>query len=76
MAVNTWTVSVMRYGARILKWNTDELKTLDKRTRKIMAMHGVVHPKSDVDSLYLSRELGGKGLISCEGSKRMEENNL
>ena len=24
MAVNTWAVSVMRYGAGILKWNTDE----------------------------------------------------
>ena len=26
MAVNTWVASVMRYGAGILKWNTDELK--------------------------------------------------
>ena len=24
MAVNTWATSVMRYGAGILKWNTDE----------------------------------------------------
>ena len=24
MAVNTWAASVMRYGAGILKWNTDE----------------------------------------------------
>ena len=27
MAVNTWVVSVIRYGAGILKWNKDELKT-------------------------------------------------
>ena len=27
MAVNTWVVSVIRYGAGIMKWNTDELKT-------------------------------------------------
>ena len=27
MAVNTWAASVMGYGAGILKWNTDELKT-------------------------------------------------
>ena len=47
MAVNTWVASVMRYGAGILKWNTDELKSLDRRTRKFMTIHGVLHPKSD-----------------------------
>ena len=36
MAVNTLVVSVMRYGARILKWNTGEFKSLDRRTRKFM----------------------------------------
>ena len=50
----------MRYDARILKWNTDELKSLDKRTRKFMTMHGALHPKCDVDRVYLSREIGGR----------------
>ena len=35
MAVNTWAVSVMRYGAGILKWNTNELKSLDRRIQKV-----------------------------------------
>ena len=60
MAVNTWAVSVMRYGAGILKWNTDELKSLDRRTRKFMTMHGALHPKSDIDRVYLSKEMGGR----------------
>ena len=76
MAVNTWAVSVMRYGAGILKWNTDELKSLDRRTRKFMTMHGALHPKSDISRVYLSWEMGGRGLISYEGYVRMEENNL
>ena len=38
-----------------------------------MTMHGVLHPKSD-DMEYLSRELGRRGLISCEGCIRMENN--
>ena len=45
-AANTWPASVMRYGAGILKWNTDELKSLDRRTRKFMTMHGTLHPQS------------------------------
>ena len=77
MAVNTWAVSVMRYGAEILKWNTDELKSLDRRTRKFVTMHRALHPKSDVDRVYyLSREMGGRRLISCERCIRMEKDNL
>ena len=39
-------------------------------------MHGALHPKSAVDRVYRSRKMGGRGLISCEGCIRMEENNL
>ena len=73
MAVNAWMVSVMRYGAGILKWNTDELKSLDIRTRKFMTMHGALHPKSDVDRVYLSREMGGRGWKSCRECIRMDK---
>ena len=76
MAVYTWVVSVMRYAAGILKWNTDELKSLDRRTRKFIAMHGTLHAKSDTDRVQLSREMGGGRLISCEECVRMEDNNL
>ena len=66
----------MRYGTGILTWNTNELKSLDRRTRKFMTMHGALHPKSDFDRVYLSREMGRRGLISCEGCIWMEENKL
>ena len=76
MVVNTWAVSIMRYGAEILKWNTDELQSLNRRTRKFMTMLGALHPKSNVDRVYLSKEIGGRGLISCEGCIKMEKSNL
>ena len=66
----------MRYGAGTLKWNTDELKSLDRRTRKFMTMHGALYSKSDDARVYLSRKMGGQGLISCEGCIRMEESNF
>ena len=65
----------MKYSAGILKWNTDELKSSDRRTRKFMIMHRALHPKKDVDRVYLSREMRGRGLISCEECIRMKENN-
>ena len=76
MAINTWAISVKRYVAGILKWNTDELKNLHRRTRKFMTINGALHHKGDADRVYLSREMGGRGLISCEGCIKMEENNL
>ena len=66
MAVNTWAGYVMRYG-------TDELKSLDRRIRKFMAVHGELHPKSDVNIVYLSREMEGRRLISCQGCIRMKK---
>ena len=66
----------MGYGAGILKWNTDELKNLGRRTRKFMTMHGALHPKSDIDIVYLSMEMGRRGLISCERCIKMKGNKL
>ena len=67
MAVNTWAISITRYGAGIRKRNTDESKSLDRRTIKFMRMHGVLHLKSDIDRVYLRRVMRGRRLICCEG---------
>ena len=32
MALNTGAVSILRYGARILKWNKNELQEMDRNT--------------------------------------------
>ena len=66
MAMNTWAVSLVRYSAAFIEWTGTELEGLDRKTRKVMTMHGALHPKSDVDRLYLPRKEGGRGLISIE----------
>ena len=76
MAINKWAVSVLRYGAGIIKWNQKEVQKMDRKTRKIMTMFGALHPKSDVSRIYLPRKKGGRGLIGCEECIRSEENNL
>ena len=69
-------VAVVRYSFGVLDWRKDELRALDRMTRKIMTMHGALHPKSDVDRVYVSRHNGGRGLASVEMCARIEENNL
>ena len=46
----------MRYDAGVLEWIFDKLKELDRKTRKLLTMHKGLHPKSDVDRLYISRK--------------------
>ena len=75
-AINVWAVSVMRYGAGIINWNKEEIQKMDRKTRKIMTMNGALHPKSDVDRIYLPRGKGGRGLVSCENYIKSEENSL
>ena len=59
-------MSPRRYGAGTIKWNKDELPEIDRKSRKIMTMNNELHPRSDVARIYVPRENGGKGLISCE----------
>ena len=75
-AINTWAVAVFIYGAGILQWKESELKNVDWKSRKTMTMYGALHPKSDVDRLYIKRKEGGRGLMSVECCVREEENSL
>ena len=65
-AINTWAVSLVRYSAAFIGWTHTELEGLDRKTRKLMTMHGALHPRSDIDRLYLPRSEGGRGLIGIE----------
>ena len=61
-AMNTWATPVIRYTAGVINWTQAELADLDRKTRKLMTANGALHPKSDVDRLYLKRKEGGRGL--------------
>ena len=63
-----WAISLLRYSAAFLDWTKEELQQLDRRTRKLLTMHKGLHPKSNVDRLYISRKEGGRGLLNVEGT--------
>ena len=64
--VNTWAVSLIRYSAAFVSWRKSELQAIQGKTRKLFTMYGALHPKSDVDRLYIPRKEGRRGLISIE----------
>ena len=52
---------------------------MDQRTRKLMTVHKALHPRDNVDRLYVLRKEGGRGLASIEDSvdasiQRFEDN--
>ena len=65
-AINRWAVAIFRYGDGIFQLKASELKDLNRKSRKTMTMYRGLHPKSDLDRLYVKRMEGGKGLISVE----------
>ena len=75
-AINTWAVAIFRYVAGIIQWKASELKDLDRKLRKTMTMYGGLHPKSNIDRLYVKRKEGGTGLLSVARCIREEENSL
>ena len=56
--------------------NPMDLKHFDRKSRKTMTMYGGLHPKSDVDRLYVIKKEGDRGLISVERCIREDENSL
>ena len=52
---NTLAVLLVRDSGPFLKWTRDELKQMDQRTRKLMTMHKTLHPRDDVDYMYLEK---------------------
>ena len=74
--MNTWAVVITRYGARVLNWTKEELKSIDIKTRKLMTMNGSLHWRRNVGRLYLARKEGGRELVSCEECVSVEVHSL
>ena len=54
--INTWAVLLLRYPGPFLKRTREELKQMGQRTRKLMPMYKVFHPRDDVDAYQERRE--------------------
>ena len=64
IARNTFPVSVFITSAGIVDWTINEIREIDCKTRKQLAMTGNFHPDGGVDRPYIPRSDGGRGLKS------------
>lgn len=75
-AYNIWAVPVLTYTAGILTWSKTDLERLDRKIRSLLTKHGILHPNSAIERLYLPRDEGGRGLISLESASQEERQKL
>ncbi len=75
-AINTFAIPVITYTAGIVKWTVNELNNANRSTRKIMNIYGGLHPRADIDRLYIPREKGGRGLHDIKEAIESEERSL
>ena len=54
------------YSFNVINWQMKEIRKMDAKTRKIMTMHKMHHPKADVERVYLARKEGRRGLIQLD----------
>jgi len=67
-AINTLAVPVPQYSFGIIDWRDQEIKEMDRKTRKLLTKYGLHHPKADVERIYMPRNSGGRGLIELESA--------
>ena len=63
--INTRAIPVLRYSAPFLGWAKTKLQSINGKTRKLLTMHNGLHPRSDVDRLYIPRKVGERGLANA-----------
>ena len=54
-AINTYASPVIHYTAGIIDGTMEELRGLDQMTKKQMNIYKSLHPRSDIDRLYVPR---------------------
>jgi len=75
-AIGSLAALVLRYSFGIVNWHQEEPQKLDRKTRKLLTIHGQHHPKADGDRLYVPRKQGGRGLMQLEAAHAVEITKL
>ena len=72
-AIGSLAVPVIEYSISILDWTKTELQKIDRKTRKILTMNKLLHPRADVSRLYVPRSEGGRGLRQIEATYKLAQ---
>jgi hypothetical protein len=66
--IGALVVPVLWYSFGAINWRMEKIKQIDRKTSKMLTMHKMHHPKADIDTLYVKRKEGGRGLVQVEAA--------
>ena len=75
-AIGALAVPVLRYSFGIINWRTEEIRKIDRKTRKMLTMYKIHHPKTNIDRLYVKKKEGGRTLVQIEAAYKAEIINI
>jgi hypothetical protein len=75
-AIGALAVPVLKYSFAIINWRIEEIRQIDRKTRKMLTMYKMHHTKADIYSLYVKRKGGGGGLVQVEAAYKAEIFNI
>jgi hypothetical protein len=75
-ATGALAVPILRYSFGIINWRLEEIKQIDRKTRKMLTMYKMHHPKADIDRLYVKWKEGERGMVQVEVAYKTEIFNI
>jgi hypothetical protein len=75
-AIGALVAPVSRYSFGIINWRLEEIKKIDRKTRKILTMYKIHNPKADTGRLYVTGRGGGRTLAQIEAAYKTEIINI
>jgi hypothetical protein len=55
-AIGALAVPVLKYSFGIINWRIEETKQIDRKTRKMLTIYKMHHPKADIDRQAICKE--------------------
>ncbi|CAH2106948.1 unnamed protein product [Euphydryas editha] len=66
IGINTYAIPVLLYSFGIINYKNSDLKKIDVKTRKLLAIKKAHQQKAETERLYLPINQGGRGLLNVE----------
>jgi len=67
---------VLRYSFGIINWGIEEIKQIDRKTRKMLTLYKMHHAKADIHRLHVKKKGGGRRLVQIEAAYKAEIINI
>jgi hypothetical protein len=74
--IGALAVPVLRYSFGIINWRFEEIRKIDRKTKRVLTLYKMHNPKADIDRPYVKRTEEGRGPLQIKATYRTEIINI